>query len=176
MYTKQLPDEDDTPFSLPRDTPEIMPVDYPGLDDSVDPQEAYDEGLDDVVDVDPYRTDDDPIKSAKRAMKAGVGGKEIFTIDHYIIRRWVEHRYGHPAHIKGIENGLDKGGLYISFEDEEPDIDIELIDWEQFFKLFEKNNLAFLYKTKTRSGAESRFYKFMDRTDVGRITEARMVS
>jgi len=171
----QLPDEDDTPFSLPSDAPELMPVDYPELDGNVDPHEAYDEGLDDVIDVDPYRTDDDPIKSAERAMKAGVSGKEKYTVNHDVVRRWVEHRSGRPAHIIGTENGLDKGGLYIAFEDEEPDIDIEPINWEKFFKLFEKNHLALLYETKTRSGAESQFYKFIDRTDVGRITEARMM-
>jgi len=169
----QIPDEDDTPFSLPRDVPEIMPVDYPDLDSNVDLHEAYDEGLDDVVDFDPYRLDDDPIKSSKRLMKAGLGGHEWFTIDHDIIRRWSEQRNGQPAHIKGTEGGLDKGGLCIRFQDEEPELAIEMLTWDKFFKIFEKNKLAFLYKDKSPSGAESRFYKFVNRSDIGRISSAR---
>lgn len=172
----QQPREDNTPFSLPRDVPEVVPIDYPELNGSVDLHEAYDEGLDDVLDVDPYRLDDDAVKSAKRLMKAGIAGKEFYTLDHDRIQRWAEYRYGHPAHIKGVADGLDRGGLYIYFEDEEPDVDIEHIDWKRFFRIFEKNKLAFVYRRKTRSGDTSHFYRFVDRRDVERITEARRMT
>lgn len=171
----QLPDEDDTPFSLPRDVPEIVPVDYPELDASIDPHEAYDEGIDDSIDTEPYSFDDDPVKATKRAMNAGVGGKEKFTANHDVIRRWAENRHGHPAHIVGIDDGLDKGGLYIHFEDTEPEVEVETISWVNFFKIFDKNKLALLYKSKLPSGTESRFYRFVDRVDASRITQARQV-
>ena len=135
----QLPHEDGTPFSLPRDVPEVMPIDYPELNGGADLHEAYDEGLDDLIDINPYRLDDDANKSAKRLMNAGVAGKEFYTLDHGIIQRWSEYRYGHPTHIKGVSDGLDRGGLYINFEDEEPDVDTEHIDWGKFFQIFEKN-------------------------------------
>jgi hypothetical protein len=172
----QLPHEDDTPFSLPRDVPEVMPVDYPSLNGDADLHEAYDEGLDDVIDIDPYRLDDDAIKSAKRLMKAGIAGKEFYTLDHDLIQRWAQYRYGHPAHVKGVEDGLDRGGLYLYFKDREPDVDIKHINWDKFFRVFEKNKLAFVYRRKTRSGALSRFYRFVDRRDVERITEARRMT
>lgn len=172
----QLPQEDGTPFSLPHDVPEVMPIDHPALNGKADAQEAYDEGRDDTVDVDPYRQDDDPIKSAKRLMKAGISSQEYYTINHGLIRRWAEYRYGHPAHIVGVKDGLERGGLYIAFEDDEPDIDIEPISWRAFFKILERNNLAFLYRTRTRSGAQSKFYQLVDRTDVGRVTEAKRVA
>ena len=169
------PFEDDTPFSLPKDVPENMPIDYPGLDSNVDSHEAYDEGLDDIVDTDPYREDDDPIKSSKRLMRAGAGGKEKYTTNHDVIRAWAKHRFGHPARIKDASKSLDEGGLYIYFEDREPDIEFLRIKWSEFFKIFEHNHLAFLYKTKTLSGSESRFYKFLNRRDADRISTARRI-
>lgn len=167
----QLPHEDDTPFSLPRDVPEIMPIDFPELDGNVDPHEAYDEGLDDVIDIDPYRLDDD-VKSTRRLMRAGIAGKEFYTLDHDKIQRWAEYRYGYPARIKAVTGGLDRGGLYIYFDNTEPDIDLEHIDWKKFFRIFDRNKLAFVYRQKNRSGEVSHFYRLVDRHDVERITEA----
>lgn len=168
----QLPSEDDTPFSLPHDVPENMPIDYPELDNDADIQEVYDEGLEDAVDFDPYSPDDDVAKIDKRITK---GSSEYYTINHAIVRRWAQHRYGHPAHIIDVDNGLEAGGLYITFEDDEPEIETEPISWKKFFNLFEKNNLAFLYRTKTQNGTLSKFYAFIDRSDVARTTDARRV-
>lgn len=170
------PTEDDTPFSAPSDTPDNMPVDHPAQDSNVDPQEAYDEGPQATADVDPYSPDDDPVRSTKQQMTRGGSSPEYYTINHDVIRRWAEYRYGHPARITGAENGLDRGGLYITFEDDEPDIEVESLTWGKFFQIFEKNKLALVYRTKTKSGARSRFYTFMDRGDVGRVTEARKVA
>lgn len=169
----QLPDENDTPFSLPPDVPEVMPIDYPGLDTGADQHEAYDEGRDDIVDFDPYRPDDDAVKSARRLMKAGVAGKEFYTLNHSKIRRWMEYRGGQPAHVKGIEDGLDSGGLYVKFENQEPALDIEDITWEKFFRIFKKNDLAFVFISKNPSGSLSYFYRFSDRRNVERTTQAR---
>lgn len=169
----QLPREDDTPFSLPNDTPEAMPIDYPELDTDTDSHEVYDEGLEFSVGSDPYSPDDDPIRSTKELMRAELVAElstdERYTTDHDIIRRWIEYRYGHPAIITGRDNEL-----FIYFEDNEPDVDIEAISWRRFFTIFEKNKLAFIYKIKTPDGEESYFYKFMNRRDVGRLTEARI--
>lgn len=170
----ELPDEDETPFSLPGDAPEVMPIDYPALDSKIDAQEAYDEGLEGVVDTDPYMSDDDPIRSVRRMAEAGAASRERYTVNHEVIRRWTEYRYGHPARIKEA-GGLLRGGLYIRFEDDEPDVDIEPISWKRFFAIFEDNNLAFLYRTRTLSGGLSRFHQFLDRVDVSRVTDARRI-
>ena len=154
----QNPSNNDTPFSLPHDTPEITPIDYPDYDSSLDAHEVYDEGLDDSIDNNPYEYDDDPIKSAKRLMQRGIGTTEHTTTEQSVIRRWVEERVGYPSHIKGVDNGLDRGGLYVAFYDTEPDIDIETISWTAFFDIFTKNKLAFVYRNKTRTGEISKFY------------------
>ena len=80
------------------------------------------------------------------------------TTDHDEIRRWVEANNGHPARVKGTEPG---GLLRIDFD--EPEESLEEISWEEFFELFEQNNLAFLYQEESNGGT-NRFNKLIDRT------------
>lgn len=82
------------------------------------------------------------------------------TVDHEVIRDWVEDRKGYPALIGRTEDNKGGGTLRIGFRDEDA---LDEIDWKQFFEVFEKNNLAFLYQEKTRDGSLSRFNKFVDR-------------
>ena len=79
------------------------------------------------------------------------------TTDQEEIRQWVEERGGHPARVKGTEVlRID----YPGFSGEER---LEEISWDEFFKGFEENNLAFLYQEKTKDGKQSRFSKLVDR-------------
>ena len=79
------------------------------------------------------------------------------TTDHDEIRAWVEARGGHAARVKGTEVlRID----YPGFSGEER---LEEISWDEFFKGFEDNNLAFLYQDKTKDGKQSRFSKLVDR-------------
>ncbi len=110
----QLPTDDNTPFSLPRDTSEVMPIDYAELIGDVNTQEDYDKWL-----------DDDLIKSAKHLMITGISSHEYYTTNHDLINSWTEYRYGHPVLIVGAEDGLDRGDMYITFEDDEPNIYIK---------------------------------------------------
>ncbi|MQW89073.1 hypothetical protein GHJ82_20005 [Sinorhizobium saheli] len=80
------------------------------------------------------------------------------TIDHDTIRSWVEAREGHPARVKGAPNG---GILRIDFG--KPEETLEEISWEEFFQIFEKENLAFLHQDLTDDGQTSRFCKFIHR-------------
>ncbi|WMT86368.1 hypothetical protein NO932_15825 [Pelagibacterium sp. 26DY04] len=80
------------------------------------------------------------------------------TTDHDEIRRWAEARDGHPARVKGQGEG---GILRIDFGD--PEDNLEEIDWDTFFEIFDDNDLAFLYQEKTQDGGTSRFNKFVDR-------------
>ncbi|WMT89386.1 hypothetical protein [Pelagibacterium sp. H642] len=80
------------------------------------------------------------------------------TTDHDEIRRWAEARDGHPARVKGQGEG---GILRIDFGD--PEDNLEEIDWNTFFEIFDENDLAFLYQEKTQDGGTSRFNKFVDR-------------
>lgn len=82
------------------------------------------------------------------------------TINQDIIRRWAEARDGHPARVEGTgSNGL----LRIDFG--EPDERLETISWEEFFEVFEKKRLAFLYQEKLEDGQTSRFNKIISREE-----------
>lgn len=79
------------------------------------------------------------------------------TTDHDEIRRWAEERDGHPACIRTDGPG---GILRIDFGD--PEEELEQISWEEFFEIFEQNELAFLYQEDVQGGT-SRFNKFVER-------------
>lgn len=80
------------------------------------------------------------------------------TTDHRTIRQWTEERSGHPAMVDTRGEG---GILRIDFA--EPEENLKRIDWDEFFTLFDRNRLAFLYQERTGDGAVSRFNKFVDR-------------
>ncbi len=80
------------------------------------------------------------------------------TTNHDVIRKWAEARDGHPARVRDTGEG---GVLRIDFDP--PEEDLETLDWEDFFAIFEDNNLAFLHQDMTKDGQTSRFNKFVDR-------------
>jgi hypothetical protein len=85
------------------------------------------------------------------------------TTDHDEIRRWAEERGGKPARVKGTEAGDDDAGiLRIDFPGGEEDR-LEEISWDEWFKKFDEENLAFLYQDEVKSGDESRFFKLVKR-------------
>jgi hypothetical protein len=84
------------------------------------------------------------------------------TTDHDEIRQWAEDRGGRPAAIRTKGEG---GILRIDFG--EPEEEFEAIGWDEFFRIFDENNLAFLYQDETGSGKTSRFNKFVDRNQKG---------
>jgi len=80
------------------------------------------------------------------------------TTDHETIRAWAEARGGQPARVEGTGEG---GILRIDFN--EPEERLTPIEWDEFFQVFEDNNLAFLFQEETADGSTSRFGKFVDR-------------
>ncbi|MCX2721010.1 hypothetical protein [Roseibium salinum] len=82
----------------------------------------------------------------------------VSTTNHETIRKWVEDRGGHPAKVKGSQEG---GILRIDFG--EPEEGLEEIGWDEFFRIFEENGLAFLHQDETDAGGTSRFNKFIER-------------
>jgi hypothetical protein len=81
------------------------------------------------------------------------------TTDHDEIRRWIEERDGRPSRVKDSGEG---GILRIDFG--KPEEALEPIEWEEFFQIFEKSDLAFLHQDKTDDGKLSRFSKFVSRS------------
>jgi hypothetical protein len=80
------------------------------------------------------------------------------TTDHDAIRGWIEERDGRPAK---VDTGGDGGILRVDFGD--PDEGLEPIDWDEFFEIFDANELAFLHQNETGEGDTSRFNKFVRR-------------
>jgi hypothetical protein len=81
--------------------------------------------------------------------------KASTTTDHKVIQKWAEARSGKPSRVKDTEGS--GGILRIDFDEPEPGL--EPISWDEFFKVFDKRKLAFLYQDER----ESRFNKFIDR-------------
>ncbi|MBD9371797.1 hypothetical protein IB238_03970 [Rhizobium sp. ARZ01] len=78
------------------------------------------------------------------------------TSNHTEIREWVEERNGRPAKVRGEKTG---GILRIDFG--KPEDALEAISWDDFFRIFDENDLAFLHQDKTFEGKISRFNKFI---------------
>lgn len=80
------------------------------------------------------------------------------TTDHDQIRQWAEARDGKPAMVD-----TDRPGGILRIDFGEPEESLKSIDWETFFRIFEENDLAFLYQEETKEGGTSRFNKFVAR-------------
>jgi hypothetical protein len=91
-----------------------------------------------------------------------MGATANTTTDHTQIKQWVEERGGHPARVKGTDDS-GSGILRIDYPGYAGEERLEAITWDEFFKGFEENELAFLYQDETKSGSESRFSKLIDR-------------
>ena len=74
-------------------------------------------------------------------------GESNRTTDHGVIQQWVEKRGGKPAVVASTKKG-DSGLLRIKFQ-ENGSNNLEEIEWDQFFKIFNENDLEFLYQEKT---------------------------
>ncbi len=85
------------------------------------------------------------------------------TTDHAQIRQWVEERSGYPARVKGTADKDSSGVLVIDYPGYSGTDTLERISWDEFFRGFEENKLAFLYQDETSDGSESRFSKLVSR-------------
>ena len=85
------------------------------------------------------------------------------TTNHKRIRRWVEERGGHPARVKGTEVKGSSGVLLIDYPGYSGTQTFEAISWDEFFKGFEENQLAFLYEDEKKAGRQGRFSKLINR-------------
>ena len=83
------------------------------------------------------------------------------TKDHNTIKNWTEERDGKPAVVESATNSSEGGGLLrINFPGYAED-NLKNISWEEFFRIFDENDLKFLYQEKTKDGGESKFFKFV---------------
>lgn len=85
------------------------------------------------------------------------------TTDHDEIRRWVEDHDGQPASVKGTEGSDDAGVLRIDFPGGAGEDQLEHIGWDDWFKKFDDEGLAFLYQQEKADGSDSTFFKLVSR-------------
>ena len=86
------------------------------------------------------------------------------TTDHDEIRKWAEARDGRPSIVGATaDNGRGGGLLRIDFGDKDRELDE--VEWDEFFEIFDKNGLVFLHQDKTSDGQTSRFNKFVSADD-----------
>jgi hypothetical protein len=85
------------------------------------------------------------------------------TTDHEEIRRWVEEHGGKPARVRGTGSDGDPGVLRIDFPGGSGEEELEPIDWDEWFRKFDENNLAFLYQEEKADGGDSTFFKLVKR-------------
>jgi hypothetical protein len=85
------------------------------------------------------------------------------TVNHDEIRAWIEARNGTPAAVASTANNDEPGVLRVLFQEQESGNSLEKISWDDFFKKFEEEKLAFLYQDETKDGKTSRFFKFVQR-------------
>jgi len=101
-------------------------------------------------------------KAAKKAATKKGSHEAQVTTDHDEIRQWVEERGGHPAQVKGTERG-GSALLRIDYPGFSGEDRLEPIEGDEFFEIFDENNLAFLYQDQTADGGQSRFSKLVNR-------------
>lgn len=92
-----------------------------------------------------------------------MSGEAHTTTDHEFIRKWTEQRNGQPATVESTGSGNEPGILRIQFPDYGKDENLTKISWEDFFRKFEEENLAFVYQDTLKDGQLSRFSKFVAR-------------
>jgi hypothetical protein len=91
-----------------------------------------------------------------------MASKTNTTTDHDEIRRWAEEHGGKPAIVKGTEDG-GSGVLRIDFPGGASGDQFEHIDWDEWFRIFDENDLAALYQEEKASGEDSTFIKLVSR-------------
>jgi len=85
--------------------------------------------------------------------------------DHDQIQQWAEARGAQPSCVKGTESG-DSCLLRLDFPGYSGEGKLQPISWDQWFEVFDKNNLALVYEEKTAGGQKSNFNKLVSRDTV----------
>lgn len=82
------------------------------------------------------------------------------TVENPTIRSWAEKRGGKPAFLNHDNTGRAGDMLKIIFPGETTE-NHDMLTWDQFFNIFEQNNLKLLYIDED----EKQFYRMVNRND-----------
>lgn len=81
------------------------------------------------------------------------------TQHHNTIKQWVETRGGRPC--VEINKNNETEFLQIHFPDLKKE-NLRFIGWDEWFRIFDRNNLAFWYQEQTEAGEVSLFNEIVD--------------
>jgi hypothetical protein len=85
------------------------------------------------------------------------------TTDHDEIRSWVEEHSGRPVIVRDTRDDEGGGVLRIDFPGGAGEDELKPVSWEDWFEVFERNDLAFLYQEQKSGGGDSTFFKLVQR-------------
>ncbi|MCO6479953.1 MAG: hypothetical protein J5I94_25170 [Phaeodactylibacter sp.] len=90
-------------------------------------------------------------------------GNRIATVDHKDIQTWAEARNARPVRLKRFESEQITGRVRFRFpEDEFPDE--EDLSWEEFFDIFDRERLEFVFEDIADEAVEEgNLYQFRPR-------------
>ena len=94
------------------------------------------------------------------------------TINHREIKDWIESHKGQPIIFEDVEAKGDKPAIGIRFANEnlkewmQEAVEIKNARWTDFFKIFEKEKLAFAFRIKEEPKDLTLAFKFIKREAV----------
>ncbi len=97
--------------------------------------------------------------TSSRTSRTSTSRSATTTTNHSEIRKWVESRGGFPAHVRRTGSRKDPGALRIDYPGFSGTRSLERMSWNDCFRWFDRDKLAFLYQNK----ANSRFSKLVRR-------------
>lgn len=86
--------------------------------------------------------------------------KSKSTTNHDTIKKWAEERSGKPSVV--TQNGERTEMVRIDFPGYS-EKNLQEISWDEWFDLFEENNLELIYQEETKEGEKSNFNKIVSR-------------
>lgn len=87
-------------------------------------------------------------------------------VDHAAIREWAETRGARPACVKGTGGKGDPGMIRLDFPGFSGGESLQEISWREWFRQFDRQNLALLVQERTSRGQKSNFNKLVSRESV----------
>jgi hypothetical protein len=85
------------------------------------------------------------------------------TTDHEQIRKWAEARHAKPTCVKATRTPDGSCLLRLDFPGYSGGDTLEPISWDDFFRIFDQQNLALVYQDETADGKKSNFNKLVSR-------------
>jgi hypothetical protein len=102
--------------------------------------------------------------SPRRAEEAGddVASGSRTTTDHDEIREWADAHGGRPVRSAAVSAEGAQGTLGIDFFGGRADRSLEPLGWDEWFRIFDEDNLALLIRDE-HSGGAGRLFEFVRR-------------